>query len=79
VRAGDDAADARWFALDALPPLAFDHKKILETAWGRLLVMPSAEEDGRHVAMERGTGQVLTTLTGTEQAEALVAAKPTQG
>lgn len=29
VKAGDDAVDYEWFPLDDLPPMAFDHKKIL--------------------------------------------------
>lgn len=29
AKAGDDAASVRWFDLENLPPLAFDHEKIL--------------------------------------------------
>lgn len=36
VCGGDDAADARWFALDAVPPLAFDHDEVLRTALAAL-------------------------------------------
>ncbi|MGD2020368.1 MAG: NUDIX domain-containing protein [Thiohalocapsa sp.] len=37
VKAGDDAAEAQWFRLDALPNLAFDHADIIATAHRRLL------------------------------------------
>ncbi len=36
VKGGDDAANARWFAVDEIPPLAFDHDHILRKALERL-------------------------------------------
>lgn len=32
VKASDDAAQARWFPIDSVPPLAFDHEEILRMA-----------------------------------------------
>ena len=36
VRAGGDAADARWFPVERLPETAFDHDLIIATARARL-------------------------------------------
>lgn len=36
VQGGDDAAEARWWAMTDLPPLAFDHDRILRYAHQRL-------------------------------------------
>lgn len=36
VKGGDDAADAKWFPVDKIPALAFDHDRILRQAMQRL-------------------------------------------
>lgn len=36
LSAATDAREAQWFAVDAVPPLAFDHKEILQRALERL-------------------------------------------
>lgn len=36
IQATTDARNAAWFALDDTPPLAFDHDRILQTAYERL-------------------------------------------
>lgn len=49
VCGGDDAAAARWFALDSVPPLAFDHDKMLATAVEALRRRALLEPIGREV------------------------------
>lgn len=39
IRAGDDAAEAGWFPLNGLPPLAFDHGKMAQDVIRRLQAM----------------------------------------
>jgi len=36
IKGDTDAIEAKWFHIDELPPLAFDHKKIVSTAKERL-------------------------------------------
>jgi 8-oxo-dGTP diphosphatase len=36
-RAGDDAKEAKWFEIEALPKLAFDHSEIINLAICRFL------------------------------------------
>jgi 8-oxo-dGTP diphosphatase len=37
LRAASDAADVDWFSLNKLPPLAFDHRRIVDKALDRLV------------------------------------------
>ncbi|SRR5574344_478001 len=48
VAAGDDAAQAKWFSLNQLPPLAFDHNDILQVAFQRLSEKLSSSHSSNH-------------------------------
>ena len=50
VKGNDDAVRAQWFAIDEIPPLAFDHDKMLEKALNRL-----HEDLGKRITPERIT------------------------
>jgi len=37
IVAGDDAENAKWFSLDHLPELAFDHHEVVNFAMGKII------------------------------------------
>ena len=62
VTGGDDAADARWFALDEVPQLAFDHDQILRTAEQALRQQIHFEPVGFELMPEKFTLRELQNL-----------------
>ena len=62
VRGGDDAERADWFALDEVPPLAFDHKSILHEALKRLRERIHFEPVGFELLLEKFTMKQLQNL-----------------
>jgi hypothetical protein len=44
VQAADDAADAQWFPVSQLPPLAFDHQLIVRECLQHAANMPEAQD-----------------------------------
>jgi 8-oxo-dGTP diphosphatase len=54
-KAGSDAAAARWFDVEALPPVAFDHAEIVEAAVGSLRANLDDGESVFDLAPERFT------------------------
>ena len=62
VKAGDDAAMAQWFPLDEIPPLAFDHDKMLREALKALRRMIHFEPIGVELLPENFTKTQLQSL-----------------
>ena len=62
VKAGDDAAKAQWFPLDEIPPLAFDHDKMLREALKALRRMIHFEPIGVELLPENFTKTQMKTL-----------------
>ena len=62
VKGGDDADDARWFALDEVPQLAFDHDQILRKAEQTLRQQIHFEPVGFELLPEQFTIKELQNL-----------------
>ena len=55
LNVGIDAKDARWFEIDSIPSLVFDHNLILETALGKLKRKTRREPIGFELLPEKFT------------------------
>jgi 8-oxo-dGTP diphosphatase len=62
IRAGTDASNVRWFSVNELPALAFDHKTILGTALERLRGKVRYQPIGFELLPDRFTLTELQTL-----------------
>lgn len=62
VKGGDDAANARWFSLDEVPQLAFDHDRILRDAMKELRERIHFEPVGFELLPEKFTMKDLQML-----------------
>ncbi|DBA75329.1 hypothetical protein WJX77_010069 [Trebouxia sp. C0004] len=55
VKAADDAIEAEWYDVTKLPPLAFDHKLIVRTAFQHLLQQSETKAtEGLSAALQQG-------------------------
>jgi len=70
LKAGTDAADAKWFPLSALPDLAFDHAEILQVAQNRLSAKMEYSTIGLKFMPE------LFTLSNLQHTYEIVSGKP---
>lgn len=75
VQAADDAADARWYPVDALPSLAFDHQLIVRDAFRKLARAIREGANGGGEAQASRGGSASSVHTGLERALEEAAAK----
>ncbi len=59
AHAGDDAREARWWPVSELPPLAFDHDRIIEVARAHLRRRLLGDDLGRHLLPDPFTAREL--------------------
>ncbi|CAM9587294.1 unnamed protein product [Scytosiphon promiscuus] len=64
ARAGDDAAEARFFPVESLPRMAFDHLKVITDSWARCRFEATSPTDGGNdsggvTVGDRASGQNL--------------------
>lgn len=71
AKAATDAADARWFPVDGLPDLAFDHRDILDAARARLVEAVRTRPVGFDLLPDRFSLTELQTLIETVMGEPL--------
>lgn len=72
VRGGDDAAEARWFAVNALPDLAFDHAEVVLQSRIALRRRSFLSPLGRNVLPPTFTPAQLAALYGAVRGDASV-------
>lgn len=65
VKGGDDAAQAKWFPLDSIPPLAFDHEEMYRLAKQRLQERLQFETAESKLTTQNFTEKELETIKKT--------------
>jgi len=62
VQGGDDASAAKWFSLEGLPPLAFDHQQIVSEVWKDYQRRVATQPFGKELLPEVFEWHVLRSL-----------------
>ena len=54
LQAADDAAEAQWFPMSSIPPLAFDHKLVVRECLEKAAQLPEAKSKHMQEGLKRG-------------------------